>query len=53
MPHCLDVLLKKKQYLKIQKFQHKGLKVVYNSKRNYDELLWGDNEILIHRRQVL
>ena len=30
---------RKRQYLKIQKIHHKGLKAVYNSNKNYDELL--------------
>ena len=42
----------KKQYLKIQKIHHKALKVVYNSNKNYDELLWDNSEISIHQRQL-
>ena len=36
---------RKKQYLKIQKIHHKALKVVYNSNKNYDELLRDNNEV--------
>ena len=35
---------RKKQYLKIQKIHHKALKVVYNSNKNYDELVRDNNE---------
>ena len=41
---------RKKQYLKIQKIHQKALKVVYNSNKNYDELLQDDNEVSIHQR---
>ena len=40
---------RKKQYLKIEKIHHKGLKVVYNSNKNYDELLQNINEVSIHQ----
>ena len=40
---------RKKQYLKIQKIHHKALKVVYNSNKNYDELLRDNNEVSIHQ----
>ena len=40
---------RKKQYLKIQKIHHKALKVVYNSNKNYDELLRNNNEVSIHQ----
>ena len=40
---------RKKQYLKIQKFHHKALKVVYNSNKNYNELLRNNNEVSIHQ----
>ena len=43
---------RKKQYLKIQKIHLKSLKVVYNNNRNYDELLWDNNEISIHQRHL-
>ena len=36
---------KKKQYLKIQRIHQKAPKVVYNSDRNYDELLRNNYEI--------
>ena len=39
---------RKKQYLKIQKIHRKALKVVYNSKKNYDELLRINNEVSVH-----
>ena len=43
---------RKKQYLKIQKIHHKTLKVVYNSNKNYDELLRDNNEFSIHQRHL-
>ena len=47
----MDVL-QKKQYLKIQKIHHKALKVVYNSNKNYDELLRNDNKVLTHQSHL-
>ena len=47
----MDVL-QKKQYLKIQKIHHKALKVVYNSNKNYDELLRNNNEVSIHQSHL-
>ena len=38
---------RKKQYLKIQKIHRKALKVVYNSNKNYDDLLRNNNEVSI------
>ena len=43
---------RKKRYLKIQKIHHKALKVVYNRNKNYDELLWNDNEVSIHQSHL-
>ena len=43
---------RKEQYLKIQKIHHKALKVVYNSNKNYNELLRDHNEFSIHQRHV-
>ena len=43
---------RKKQYLKIQKTHHKVLKVIYNSNKNYDELLRDNNEFSIHQRHL-
>ena len=43
---------RKKQYLKIQKIHHKALKVVYNSNKNYDELLRNNNEVSIHQSHL-
>ena len=43
---------RKKQYLKFQKIHHKALKVVYNSNKNYNELLRDNNEFSIHQRQL-
>ena len=43
---------RKKQYIKIQKNHHKALKVVYNSNKNYDELLRANNEFSIHQRHL-
>ena len=43
---------RKKQYLKIQKIHHKTLKVVYNSNKNYDELLRNNNEVSIHQSHL-
>ena len=34
-----------RKYLKTQKIHHKALKVVYNSSRNYEELLRDSNKI--------
>ena len=42
---------RKKQYLQIQNIHHKALKVVYDSNKNYDELLQDNNEFSIHQRQ--
>ena len=46
------IFCRKKQYLKIQKIHHKALKVVYNSNKNYDELLRDHNEVSIHQRHL-
>ena len=43
---------RKKQFLKIQKIHHKALKVVYTSKKNYDELLLNNNEVSIHQSHL-
>ena len=43
---------RKKQYLKIQKIHHKALKVVYNSNKNYDELLRNNIEVSIHQSHL-
>ena len=43
---------RKKQYLKIQKIHLKALKVVYNSNKNYNELLWDNNEFSIPQRHL-
>ena len=43
---------RKKQYLKIQKIHQKALKVVYNSNKNYNELLRDNNEFSIHQRHL-
>ena len=43
---------RKKQYLEIQKIHHKALKVVYNSNKNYDELLRDNNEVSIHQSHL-
>ena len=40
---------RKKQYLKIH---HKALKMVYNSNKNYNELLRDNNEFSIHQRHL-
>ena len=40
---------RKKRYLKIQKIHDKALTVVYNSNKNYVELLWNNNEVSIHQ----
>ena len=48
----LWMFCRKKQYLKIQKIHHKALKVVYNSNKNYDELLRDNNEFSIHQRHL-
>ena len=44
----MDVL-QKKTIFKDSKIHHKALKVLYNSNKNYDELLWDNNEVLIHQ----
>ena len=44
---------RKEQHLKIQKIHHKALKVVYNSNKNYDELLRDNNEVSIHQCHFL
>ena len=46
------IFCRRKQYLKIQKIYHEALKVVYNSNKNYDELLWNNNEVLIHQSHL-
>ena len=43
---------RKNQYLKIQKTNHKVLKVVFNSYDGYDELLKMINEITIHQKHL-
>ena len=42
----------KKIYLKIQKIRYKTLKVVYNSTKNYYELLRDNNEVSIHQSHL-
>ena len=48
----VQMYYRKKQYFMIRKIHHKTLKVGYNSNRNYDELLWNNNEISVHQRQL-
>ena len=43
---------RKKQYLKIQKIHHKALKVVYNSNKNCNKLLWDNDEVSIHQSHL-
>ena len=43
---------RKNQYLKIKKFHHKALKVVFNSDNGCDELLQMSNEITIHQKHL-
>ena len=43
---------RKKQYLKIQKIHNKALNVVFNSNKNYDELLRDNNEFSIYQRHL-
>ena len=52
MPRWCGCCAGKKQYLKIQKIHHKALKVVYNSNKNYDELLRDDNKVSIHQSHL-
>ena len=52
MPPIGVNVFRKKQYLKIQKIYHKAQKVVYNSNKNYDELLRDNSEISIHQRHL-
>ena len=52
MPRWCRCFAEKKQYLKIQKIHHKALKVVYNSNKNYDELLRNNNEVSIHQSHL-
>ena len=51
MPHLVECFVGK-QYLKARKIYHKALKVVYNSKRNYDKLLSDNNEISVHQTHL-
>ena len=51
MPHLVECFVGK-QYLKARKIYHKALKVVYNSKRNYDKLLPDNNEISVHQTHL-
>ena len=52
MPHWYGCFAEKKQYLKIQKIHCKSLKVVYNSNKNYNELLRDNNEVSIHQSHL-
>ena len=52
IPHWCGCFTEKKN-LKIQKIHHKALKVVYNSSKNYDELLRDNNEVSIHQSHLL
>ena len=46
------IFCRNKQYIKIQKIHQKALTVVYNSNKNYDELLRDNNEVSIHRNHL-
>ena len=46
------IFCRKKLYVKIQKIHHKAVKVVYNSNKNYDELLRNNNEVTIHQSHL-
>ena len=51
MPHWSPCFGERNK-LKIQKIHHKALKVVYNSNKNYYELLRDNNEFSIHQRHL-
>ena len=50
-PNGVDVL-QKKTIFKVQKINHKALKVVYNSNKNYNELPRDNNEASIHQSRT-
>ena len=52
MPNWCGCFAEKKQYLKIQKINHKALKVEYNNKENYDGLLRDNNEVSVHQSHL-
>ena len=52
MLYCYVCFAEKKIYLKIQKIRYKTLKVVYNSTKNYYELLRDNNEVSIHQSHL-
>ena len=43
---------RKNQYLKIQKYHHKALKIAFNSDNGCDELLQVNNENTIHQKHL-
>ena len=43
---------RKNQYLKIQKYHHKALKIAFNSDNGCDELLQMNNENTIHQKHL-
>ena len=43
---------RKKKNLKIQKIQHKAIKGIYNSSKNYDDLLRDNNQVSIHQSHL-
>ena len=42
----------KQDYLKTEKNQYKALKIAYNSNESYEELLFCNNEVSIHQKQL-
>ena len=52
MPHWFGCFAEKRQYLNIRSIHYKALIVVYNSNRNYDELLRDNNEIAVHQTHL-
>ena len=43
---------RKADYLKMEKIQHKVLKIVFNSNESFEDLLLHSNEVSIHQKQL-
>ena len=50
MQHWFRCFAEKKIFKDSKDSSQRALKVVYNSNRNYDGLLWDNNEISVHQR---
>ena len=43
---------RKMDYLKMKKINYKSLKIVFNSSESFEDLIWHNNEVSIHQKQL-